>query len=45
MVHIVGEMGRGSVGTILIAAEGGGGGACEVGEADGGFNQSSVTEY
>jgi hypothetical protein len=42
MVHIVGEMGRGGVGTILIAAEGGG---CEVGEADEGFNQSSVTEY
>jgi hypothetical protein len=31
MVHIVGEMGRGGVGTILIAAEGGGGGCARSG--------------
>jgi hypothetical protein len=37
-----GETGGGGVGVILIATEGG---RHEVGEADGGLNQSTVTEY
>jgi hypothetical protein len=42
MVHIVGEMGRGGVGTILIAAEGGGGGVRGRG---GGWRIQSIIRY
>jgi hypothetical protein len=41
MVHIVGEMGRGGVGTILIAAEGGGG----VRGRGGGWRIQSIIRY